>query len=181
MTTRLGFYVARARRALRSWSEAFELSQRFPSARIDPDVRVVSPHLLELGARVQLQHGCVLHCGGLSWSDGRGRISIGDDSVVSPGCVLYGAGEIQIGPRFDCGPQVMIFSSRSGYEREQRGQHLLAPVKIGADVIVYAGCVIGPGVSIGDGAVIGAGSVVLEDVAAHSLALGTPAKAVREL
>jgi acetyltransferase-like isoleucine patch superfamily enzyme len=41
--------------------------------------------------------------------------------------------------------------------------------------------VVGPGVTIGRGAVIGANSVVLSDVPARSVAVGSPATVVRIL
>jgi serine O-acetyltransferase len=52
---------------------------------------------------------------------------------------------------------------------------------VGDDVIVGAGAkLIGP-VTVGDGAVIGANAVVLENVPAHSVAVGVPARVVTPL
>jgi acetyltransferase-like isoleucine patch superfamily enzyme len=179
------FYVGKARALLGDWKEERLLLRRFPTARLDGKVRVVNPAGLELGDEVLIQHGAVLHCGGLAWSAGAGSIRIGDGSVISHNCVLYGAGGIEIGARFDCGPGSMIFSSRSLHlgEREERpGEpHMFARVSVGEDVTVYAGCVIGPGVTIGDGAAIGAGSVVLETVPPHTLVAGSPARKIRDL
>jgi maltose O-acetyltransferase len=176
-----------ARRFRRMYATAkamARLMRRFPTATIDPSVTVVSPERLKLGDRVVLQHGAHLHCGGRSWSKGAGSIHIGSYGVISPYCVLYGAGGIEIGDHFDCGPGTMIFSSRSSYEPElsAKGQeHELAEVKIGNGVIVYAGCIVGPGVTIGHGAVVGAGSVVLTDVPPRTLYAGTPARLIRTL
>jgi maltose O-acetyltransferase len=41
--------------------------------------------------------------------------------------------------------------------------------------------IVCPGVTIGDNAVIGAGAVVTKDVPANVLALGNPARPVRDL
>lgn len=182
--TELRFIASQVRRTIRDWRSLYALKARFPEARVDADVRIVSPERLTLGAGVLLQRGVFLHCGGAAWSHGRGSISIGDRSVLSPYSILYGAGEITIGTDFDCGPSSMIFSSRSVYEQDLRGQgqsHHFEPVRIGNRVIVYAGCVIGPGVRVGDGAVIGAGSIVLDDVPESTLYAGTPARLIREL
>ena len=53
-----------------------------------------------------------------------------------------------------------------------------AGVTIGAGVWMGAGAKILDGVTIGDHAVIGAGSVVRDDVEAHAIAVGIPARVV---
>lgn len=50
---------------------------------------------------------------------------------------------------------------------------------IGHDVWLGHGVVVLPGVAIGDGAVIGAGAVVTRDVAPYTVAVGTPARAIK--
>lgn len=55
-----------------------------------------------------------------------------------------------------------------------------APVCIGNHVWIGHGVMILKGVTIGDGSIIGAGSVVTKDVPAKCLAVGNPAKVVRE-
>ena len=55
------------------------------------------------------------------------------------------------------------------------------PVTIGNDVWIGGNVTVLPGVTIGDRAVIGAGSVVTEDIPADSVAVGAPAKVVKEL
>jgi maltose O-acetyltransferase len=182
---RLRFHAAKARALFSSWEDERRLLRRFPSLQLAGDVRVVNAAGLHVGEGVVIQHGTVIHCGGLAWSGGAGAIRIGDRSVISHHCVLFGAGEIEIGSRFDCGPGCMIFSSRSLHFGEQVADttdgHLFAPVRVGDDVTIYAGCVIGPGVTIGDGAAIGAGSVVLEAVAPRTLVAGAPARKLRDL
>jgi acetyltransferase-like isoleucine patch superfamily enzyme len=166
------------------WHQERQLRERFPTLSMEPGVDVVSLDRLALGKRVSIHRGAVLHCGGLDWSGGEGSIRIGDDSVISAYCVLFGAGGIDIGSGLDCGPGTMIFSSRSDYEANRTGQlprgHVFAPVKIGDAVTLFAGCVIGPGVTIGHGATIGAGSVVLGDVEPGALYAGAPAVKVRD-
>lgn len=54
-------------------------------------------------------------------------------------------------------------------------------------VILKKGCVVGmgsivmPGVTIGEGAIIGAGSLVINDVPPWTIAVGNPAKVVKEI
>ena len=53
-------------------------------------------------------------------------------------------------------------------------------VMIGHDVWIGHGVIIMPGVSIGTGAVIGAGAVVTKDVDPYTIAVGVPAKPIKQ-
>lgn len=161
-------------RTLRVWARA-------PDARLEPGVIVKGRACdVVLGRGVVIQSGTVLHAGGKEWCLGTGRIEIGDGSVISPNCVLYGAGPggLRIGRRFDCGPLVGIYASHTEYGGH--ATHVFAPVVIGDDVVVFSHAVISPGVTIGDGAVIAAGAVVLDDVPAGAFVAGVPARIVRQ-
>ena len=52
---------------------------------------------------------------------------------------------------------------------------------IGNNVWIGSGANILPGVSIGDNSIIGAGSVVIKDIPANSVAVGIPAKVIKNL
>lgn len=136
---------------------------------------------LKLGKKVIIQSGTVLHLGGMEWCQNKGHLEIGDNSVISPNCVIYagGPGGVTIGANLDCGPGVGIFASRTDY-RLGKEHHIFLPVVIGDDVIIFANAVISPGVVIGDGAVIAAGSVVTRDVPADSFVGGAPARVIKE-
>ena len=45
---------------------------------------------------------------------------------------------------------------------------------------IGTGCIVMPGVTVGEGAVVGAGGMVTKDIPAWTLALGCPAKVVKE-
>lgn len=55
------------------------------------------------------------------------------------------------------------------------------PVTIGDDCWFGANVVVCPGVTIGDGCVVGAGSVVTRDLPPRSLAVGVPARVLRQI
>ena len=55
------------------------------------------------------------------------------------------------------------------------------PITIGDKVFIGAHCLILKGVTIGEGAIIGAGSVVSKDIPPYSVAVGNPAKVVKQL
>ena len=155
---------------------------RFPGITLEPNVQFKgSIDNLELGPGVVVQYGCVLHLGGMDWCERTGKLVIGEGSILSPYCVIYGCGPggVTIGRNCDLGPYVGIFASRTDYRRGP-GNHVFGPVIIGDDVTVYSHCVIGPGVTIGRAATIAAGSVVTEDVPEGCLAGGAPARVLRD-
>src|SRR5260370_36010421 len=55
-----------------------------------------SPERLRLGKEIMIDSRVLLHCGGMEWSDGEGRISIWNCTYIVPNAVLLGAGVSQI-------------------------------------------------------------------------------------
>ena len=90
-------------------------------------------------------------------------VTIGDHTMIAPGTVISTV--------------THTLSARS----RRKHNTVAAPINIGKDVWIGANCTIVPGVTIGDGAVIGAGAVVNKDIPAWSLAVGVPAKVVKQL
>jgi maltose O-acetyltransferase len=122
---------------------------------------------------------------GRGWIYGRGNLSVGEGSWISPGGLIHTHpdGPIEIGARCDIGPGVEIHpgSHEVGTGERRAGVGTAAPV------IVEDGCWIGArtlilgGVTIGSGAIVAAGSVVLSDVPPNTLVAGVPAKVKRQL
>ncbi|MEO8686555.1 MAG: DapH/DapD/GlmU-related protein [Devosia sp.] len=54
------------------------------------------------------------------------------------------------------------------------------PITIGHDTWIGHGAVIMPGVTIGNGAIIGSNAVVTKDVAAFAIAVGVPARTIKQ-
>jgi len=158
----------------------YALKKKFINSSIVRPFSVVSPERLSIGENVLIQRNCHFHCGGLTWSEGKGSITVGDNCWFSENNVLYGAGEIEIGSHTGTGPGVMVFSSRDDYSMQYAKLpnivHQFAKVTIGSYVRIFSNVVIVPGVTIGDGAVIGAGSVVMKDVPEWTVAVGNPAR-----
>lgn len=106
------------------------------------------------------------------------QISIGDYSLISWNVVLMDSRRI---PADVAGRRLALERSVSCSPRRVAAETQAKPIKIGASVWIGFDCCILPGVTIGDGSVIGARSVVVEDVPSFSVAVGNPARVVRQL
>jgi len=62
------------------------------------------------------------------------------------------------------------------FSRINPGAHTAGSVVLGERVTVGMGALIREGTQVGDAAIIGAGSLVLKDVEAGQIVMGTPAK-----
>lgn len=113
-----------------------------------------------------------------------GDISIGENSMIGDFCNLFGHSRLYIGR------DVMVASGARIVPQRHTFESLETPIKdqpcesagieIGDDVWIGTNVVILDGVRIGNGSVIGAGSVVTESVPEFSVAVGIPAKVVRD-
>ncbi len=173
----------RQRFALWKETRALLLQHADRGLRIGQGVEVRSPDRLTVGQDVFIDAGVVLHCGGMDWSPG-GGITIGDRSYVGPHAVLFGAGEIHIGADVLISPGVVITSHQHTFVKKDepiRAQPLdFGLVRIDDDVWIGANAVVLPGLHLGKGSVVGAGAVVTANLPAGAVALGVPARVVRE-
>lgn len=132
---------------------------------------------VRIGARVSF-------CGH-SWVYGKGQVSIGDETWISPRCTIYSHPlvPIRIGACCDVGPGVTFVtgSHNIGTSKRRAGNGKALAITVGNGCWIGAGVLILGGVTIGDGSVIAAGSVVTADVDANSLYAGVPAKFKRLL
>lgn len=133
------------------------------------------------------------------------NVSVGRNVTIYPGVYFWGDGEIVIGDNCDIGIGTVIFASKQGGVRIGSNVSIAAycylidsnhgmcretliqmqpiesqPVAIGDDVWIGAHCAVIKGAKICRGAVIGAGAVVNSEIPEYSIAVGTPARVVRE-
>ena len=86
---------------------------------------------------------------------------------------------IEIGDYARVGTGSIIFAHYvDANSAEGEPQMRQGPVRIGRYATIYTGAIIMPGVSIGDHAIVRAGAVVEDDVPAHGIAAGVPARVV---
>ncbi|HET8976103.1 MAG TPA: acyltransferase [Solirubrobacterales bacterium] len=137
-----------------------------------------------------------------------GRLTIGEGTLLEPGCWLTLApeGRIAIGggcflnretmlashELIEIGDHVMFanhcFVGDSDHRYEDpskpitwQGFEPRGPVRIGSNCWFGVGCVVTGGVTVGERSVIGANSVVTSDIPAGVIAAGAPAKVIREI
>ncbi|HZU79519.1 MAG TPA: sugar O-acetyltransferase [Acidimicrobiales bacterium] len=141
--------------------------------------------------------------------DGRRRLltallgALGDDTIIRPpfycdfgahifvgarvfanfGLVALDVATIHIGDDVQIGPNVQLLTPTHPLDADLRRAKWEAgePIVVGANAWLGGGVVVLPGVTIGADTVVGAGAVVAKDLPPRVLAVGNPAKVVREL
>ncbi len=137
------------------------------------------PGGVTVGAGTLVMHGAVLHVYNFRGIPQAG-IRIGRDSLIGEYNVVRGQGGVTIGDRVYTSPLVQIMAVNHVFSDPTRPfveQGITAEgIVIEDDVWVGSGAVITDGVRVGQGAVIAAGAVVTEDVPAHTVVGGVPAR-----
>lgn len=111
------------------------------------------------------------------------QTTIGARTFINWGLICLDVGRITIGDDVQIGPNVQLLTATHPLEAGPRRDKWegSAPIAIGDNVWLGGGVIVCPGVTIGPDTVVGAGSVVTKDLPAGVLALGSPARVVREL
>ncbi|QOD43291.1 sugar O-acetyltransferase [Clavibacter zhangzhiyongii] len=111
------------------------------------------------------------------------NIRIGARTFVNCNLTALDVAVITIGEDCQIGPNVQLLTPTHPIDPGPRRDKLEAarPITIGDNVWLGGGVIVCPGVSIGDDSVIGAGSVVTRDVPAGVVAVGNPARVIREI
>jgi maltose O-acetyltransferase len=108
---------------------------------------------------------------------------IGARTFANWGLIALDVGRITIGDDVQIGPNVQLLTATHPIEPEPRRNKWEAaqPITIGNNVWLGGGVIVCPGVTIGDNTVVGAGAVVVRDLPANVVAVGNPARIIREL
>lgn len=111
------------------------------------------------------------------------NIHLGARSFINYNLVALDVVSITIGEDCMIGPNVQLLTPTHPVEPQPRRDKLEAaqPITIGNNVWLGGGVIVCPGITIGDNSVIGAGSVVTKDVPANVVAVGNPARVIREI
>ena len=111
------------------------------------------------------------------------HVFVGKDFYANFNLTLVDDAEIHIGDGCMFAPNVVIATAAHPIDPELRraGLQYNLPVTIGNNVWLGAGVIVLPGVTVGDNTVVGAGAVVTKDLPANVVAVGNPARVLREI
>jgi acetyltransferase-like isoleucine patch superfamily enzyme len=164
------------------WTRLFYLDREMPSsislsARLDVIPRGAGHqrYRLVLKKAALIEKQCVVN----TW---HGNVILEEGVIIGIGSIVIGP--VTLGRGSICSQNCFISGESHKYQDvtanfRQQGFDI-KPVAVGEDVWIGSNCVIVPGVTIGKKSVIGAGSVVSKDIPPFSLAVGNPAKVVKQ-
>lgn len=171
-------YIADDPEIERRQRQAVRLAARYQAAYTE-DPAAARPLLAELLGTL----GEEAHVRPPLWVDYGSNITIGARTFVNYNLTALDVAAITIGEDCQIGPNVQLLTPTHPLEPGPRRDKLEAarPITIGDNVWLGGGAVVLPGVTIGDNSVIGAGAVVTKDVPANVVAVGNPARPVRNV
>lgn len=112
------------------------------------------------------------------------NVFLGRNVFVNVDALFMDDAAITVGDATRIGPRVQLLTALhplDDHERRRAGWERPLPITLGDNVWLGGGVIVCPGVTVGDNSVIGAGSVVTRDIADHTLAVGNPARPIRQL
>jgi acetyltransferase-like isoleucine patch superfamily enzyme len=135
---------------------------------------------LEIGENTLLEPGCWLTI------SERGRIRIGQGCFLNRNTMLASMELIEVGDHVMFANGCFVGDADHRYDDPTQpvpwqGFEFRGPTRIGSNCWFGVGCVVTGGVEIGERCVIGANSVVTGNLPAGVIAAGAPAKVVREI
>jgi acetyltransferase-like isoleucine patch superfamily enzyme len=139
---------------------------------------------VRIGSNTSIERNLWLHCGGRAGDFEHGWFEIGANSFIGCNAVLGAGGGIRIGDHVLIGQSVNMHAENhcfadASQRIDQQGVSY-SGITIEDDVWIGSTAVILDGVTIGKGAVIGAGAVVTRSIPAYSIAVGSPARVIRQ-
>ena len=135
---------------------------------------------IHLGDGIALDRGVTLVYSGTAKP---GKLTIGAHTYVNRHTIFDANHQLTVGQNCMIGPFCFLTDHDHGTTSgiPIRDQPFIdAPVTIGNDVWIGAHVTVLKGVTIGDGAIIGAASTVTRNIPANTIAVGSPAKPVRQ-
>jgi maltose O-acetyltransferase len=110
-------------------------------------------------------------------------ISSGAGTFVNYGCVMLDVAPVRIGAAWQLATNVQLLGATHPVDPGPRraGWEYGEPITIGDNVWLGGGVFVCPGVTIGDDTVVGAGAVVTRDLPAGVVAVGNPARVLRDI
>jgi galactoside O-acetyltransferase len=144
-------------------------------------VRIVDPERIMVGSHVVIDDFVFI--------DGSGGVEIGSHVHVAAYASLMGGGRIVLGDFAGISAGTRLVSGSDRFD----GSGLTGPtipdrwrsveracINIGRHAVLGTNVVVHQNVTIGDGAIVGSNSLVLADIEPWTIAVGSPARPIRE-
>lgn len=111
------------------------------------------------------------------------HITVGKNFYANYDPIFLDVAPITIGDNALFGPRVSLLTAAHPIDAAVRnsGLEYAKPITIGDNVWLGGSCTILPGVTIGNNVIIGAGAVVTKDVPSDVIAVGNPARVLRQI
>jgi maltose O-acetyltransferase len=171
-------YIADDEELATDFRRAQELLERYNrSTFADQELRDRLLHelLAECGDEVHIRPSLHLEYGT--------RVRIGAKTFFNYDCLMLDVAPVTIGAHCQVATRVQFITATHPTDPEPRriGWESARPIVVGDNVWMSAGVIVCPGVTIGDHTVVGAGAVVTRDLPAGVVAMGVPARVLREI
>jgi acetyltransferase-like isoleucine patch superfamily enzyme len=172
------------------WYRLSNVKNRFLFGSYGKDVYIESgvvinrPRYVHVGDHVRIKRNTSINLHPKDKKSKEILLFIGDNVIISESCFISACNRIVIEENVGISPNVMIIDSSrkpGPIDRPSKEQDLeIGFVHIGADSwIAYNACIM-PNVTIGKHCIIGALSVVNKDIPPFSVAVGTPARVIKQ-
>lgn len=133
---------------------------------------------------IYIGKNCSLHKLGIFMEDSNSKVTIGEKTTCAQiKMVAIEGAKIEIGKNcmFSYNIEMRNADSHKIYTCKDKSRvNFPKDIIIGDNVWISMGCIILKGCKIGDGSIIGAGSVVSRAIRENSIAVGVPAKEIKE-
>ena len=176
----------RLRTRLFTWLIASQFREIGSGSRISPPFRFWGLHQISIGEMVMVHQFIWIQAIGDEGSNEAAKIIIKSHARIGMGAHISAVRQIVIGEHVMLGRNVYISDHLHGYKDTttliaNQGIDDIKPVSIGRGSWLGNNVAVLPGASIGEHCVIGVNSVVSTPVPDFSVAVGMPARVVRNL
>lgn len=133
--------------------------------------------------RIHLENGVIIEHNVVIGSLDHTCIEIGQDTFIGPGVCIAGPGNIKIGKQCLIAAHTGIYANNHNFADPSKSIRSQGVTRLG--IVIEDDCWLGDGVkvldgvTIGKGSVIGAGAIVTKDIPPFSVAVGVPARVIK--
>jgi acetyltransferase-like isoleucine patch superfamily enzyme len=163
---------------------AKKLRNKFPSAKIDLDVKLVGVENIYLGDSVKIDKSCYINAGGIAYCGHDGHVQLGNHVIMGHQSMIFaGGGKVQVGDLTRIGIGVIIAAQAEDSfanpdVKPDAHTLIFEEITIGQSCMIAGGAIILGGTELGNHCIVGAGAVVKGKYPDNATLIGNPARAI---